>query len=517
MEKQGKKHHSLMLGFGIAMAVFTVSTLLITAVITYVNQTNSYRHESVQKIKELGAYMEYLMEARGEEFAAYQEYYMNHFEEMNVPYDFTEADTQYEIFLETFAREYPGKVFGKDVKMEDLEGDSAREYFTYVHESWLLAFEDAREEFALPYTYYITLKEDVHNVVYMIDGERTPRTDSEGNEDGFLYLGDEYNNEPEKYPVEWATWESGVVQDEYQVWDNDWGHTYASYTPLIINGEKKGLIGTEILVASVNRGILNNTLAQTFGIAFFFVVSAIILMWYIDKKFLSKIRRLEAFVTEYSDKKDTHIAEVIEEEVDGTDEIDSLSREMSAMIREIENYVVNLTKARKETDEMNRLAMRDSLTGIRNKMAYDNEVKRIEWELAEDPYKKFGLGMIDLNFLKRLNDTYGHEWGDEAIKKLCHHICVTFNHSPVFRISGDEFVVVLEKGDFDKREELVEEFNSQLEEWSKDTRLEPWERISAAIGIAVYDPVVDKTVSNVFRRADEAMYRRKKEMKAVRT
>ncbi len=51
---------------------------------------------------------------------------------------------------------------------------------------------------------------------------------------------------------------------------------------------------------------------------------------------------------------------------------------------------------------------------------------------------------------------------------------------------------------------------------AKDSALEPWERISAAIGVAFYNPAMDRSVETVFKRADKAMYIRKKEMKAVR-
>ena len=51
--------------------------------------------------------------------------------------------------------------------------------------------------------------------------------------------------------------------------------------------------------------------------------------------------------------------------------------------------------------------------------------------------KKLGIAIVDLNFLKKINDTYGHEKGNLAIKKLCFIICHIFQHSPVFRIGGD--------------------------------------------------------------------------------
>ena len=63
---------------------------------------------------------------------------------------------------------------------------------------------------------------------------------------------------------------------------------------------------------------------------------------------------------------------------------------------------------------------------------------------------------------------------------------------------------------------MVVAFNLKFDEMSADKTLEPWERISAAIGVACYDPKADSSVASVFERADKVMYEQKVEMKAVR-
>ena len=124
--------------------------------------------------------------------------------------------------------------------------------------------------------------------------------------------------------------------------------------------------------------------------------------------------------------------------------------------------------------------------------------------------------MIDLNFLKVINDTYGHEYGNEAIKRLCGLVCQIFDHSPVFRIGGDEFAVILRGADYNNIEKLTMEFNKSLETMASDDSLQPWEKISASLGYAMYDNSTDKCADDIFKRADQRMYERKKEMKAMR-
>ena len=95
-------------------------------------------------------------------------------------------------------------------------------------------------------------------------------------------------------------------------------------------------------------------------------------------------------------------------------------------------------------------------------------------------------------------------------------VCEIFEHSPVFRIGGDEFIVILKNRDYRNVDSLIADFNKNLEDVQKDDTLQPWEQISAAIGYAKFDKKIDSTVDDVFKRADKAMYERKVAMKAER-
>ena len=134
----------------------------------------------------------------------------------------------------------------------------------------------------------------------------------------------------------------------------------------------------------------------------------------------------------------------------------------------------------------------------------------------QDGLQKFGIAMIDLNFLKRVNDSYGHECGNISIKRLSQLICEVFAHSPVFRIGGDEFAVILKNNDYENIRALADIFNERLQAIGQDSSLEAWEQISAAIGYALFDPKRDGHADDVFKRADQVMYDQKKKMKALR-
>lgn len=200
------------------------------------------------------------------------------------------------------------------------------------------------------------------------------------------------------------------------------------------------------------------------------------------------------------------------------DEIGMLAESMQHMEEDINHYVDNLEKvtgdlmaAQQHAQQMDLAANIDALTKVRNKRAYDLEAMRLD-----ESTESYGIIMIDMNGLKTINDTYGHEKGDVSIKNLCQYICRVFKHSPVFRVGGDEFIVVLEHTDFMDREVLIETLREEFRKSTDDATLEPWEKVSAAVGYAVYDPETDSNANSVLKRADAAMYENKRQFKDAR-
>ncbi len=161
----------------------------------------------------------------------------------------------------------------------------------------------------------------------------------------------------------------------------------------------------------------------------------------------------------------------------------------------------------KEMEITKRMAFRDPLTGVRNKLSYLELLKDIELRIESAELKEYGIVVFDLNGLKEVNDTLGHEEGDVYIQSACHLICHCFKHSPVFRIGGDEFTAILERDDYENRDALLSEFNRQVEENRKNGG------VVIACGMEIYDPKVDTSYNDVFRRADKKMYVRKEELK----
>ena len=198
------------------------------------------------------------------------------------------------------------------------------------------------------------------------------------------------------------------------------------------------------------------------------------------------------------------------------DEIENLYNALLKTTQDVMNYLDKLRSARRQVAEMDELAHKDSLTGIKNKAAYDETISLLDDKISAGD-AEFCIAMVDVNYLKRVNDTYGHERGNTYLLNASKLICSVFGEEHVYRIGGDEFVVVIEGEKVSLCKYFVEQFKAEMARKNANKLLEPWEKVSAAVGIAFYESNKDKTADEVFKRADKEMYENKLAMKAART
>lgn len=168
-------------------------------------------------------------------------------------------------------------------------------------------------------------------------------------------------------------------------------------------------------------------------------------------------------------------------------------------IRNIDAQIKQEQSYRSALDDAQALANRDFLTGVRNKRAYSEKEAELNAAISRGENPRFAIAVCDVNGLKNVNDSLGHQAGDELIKEVCAIVCETFKHSAVFRVGGDEFVAVLEGKDYEKRNALVEELYARRKNNAR------FDGIIVACGVAERTEK-DKTVAAVFDRADVAMY-----------
>lgn len=155
------------------------------------------------------------------------------------------------------------------------------------------------------------------------------------------------------------------------------------------------------------------------------------------------------------------------------------------------------------------VANRDALTGVKSKHAYMQTAEDIDSMIQKDKKPEFAIVIADVNGLKYINDNFGHSVGDDYIKEACHIVCTIFKHSPVFRIGGDGFAVLLMGQDFDLRDSLLLDLHRSAENNNKNGK------VTVSGGLAVFEPDTDTNFDDVFKRADMEMYKFKHRFKSA--
>ena len=187
---------------------------------------------------------------------------------------------------------------------------------------------------------------------------------------------------------------------------------------------------------------------------------------------------------------------------------EDIRAKVEAQGRQIEDDAAALKKQEDDLIAMRNLAYVDPLTNVKSKHAYEDTVGYID-EQIKNGTAEFAVIMCDLNYLKLINDSLGHKAGDKAIQKAARMLCKAFPMSTVFRIGGDEFVVIPSVLEYAMIDEKLGILKMMIEE-QKNVSPNYLERISIAFGCAVFDRQSDRSYQEVFERADQQMYEDKK-------
>ncbi len=178
------------------------------------------------------------------------------------------------------------------------------------------------------------------------------------------------------------------------------------------------------------------------------------------------------------------------------------------MVVGLSNIDANMQRVH-QYEQMRAIANRDSLTGVKSKHAFTEEESRIDREIRLGGAAPFAVVVCDVNGLKKINDNQGHQAGDDYLRRSCKMICDIFSHSPVYRVGGDEFVVLLRRSDFENRSELMRVLHNL-----SAAHIGTDEAVVSG-GLSEYNPEEDQGVHDVFGRADALMYKEKLLLKSL--
>lgn len=262
---------------------------------------------------------------------------------------------------------------------------------------------------------------------------------------------------------------------------------------------QSNLVNNMKLVLSVSNKEINRSsnelISRLAMVVILFIILAIVIISYVSARIIKPLKDLTVATQRIAaGDKDVMLY------VNSLDEVGILANSFQHAIDTINNDI----------EYINKLTYIDSLTGVKNSTAYIEKISELN-QLIKDG-EELAVIVFDINYLKQVNDDYGHEFGNELIIKGVEFIAKIFNNLPIYRIGGDEFVVILEKGEVANANSYVNRFDIEIAKLSinKGNINIP---VEIARGLAVYEQGVDTTYNSLFKRADDQMYINKKELK----
>ena len=198
-----------------------------------------------------------------------------------------------------------------------------------------------------------------------------------------------------------------------------------------------------------------------------------------------------------------HLQEYREREVERDSVIRVRNEKMTARVTELEAEAAKLQSQLKDEQ---RLASIDALTQIPNRLAYD---KRMEEELKRS--QRFGqpacIAAWDIDYFKRINDTYGHRAGDRMLQMVAESLAGRIRGTDFLaRYGGEEFVMILSGTKLDAAVHLIDEIRAAVAKLGFHFRGKP---VSITMSCGVTALLADDSSSSAFDRADKALYQAK--------
>ncbi len=161
---------------------------------------------------------------------------------------------------------------------------------------------------------------------------------------------------------------------------------------------------------------------------------------------------------------------------------------------------------------LEQLAHRDGLTGIANRRSFDRTLDT-EWRRALRKSKSLTLLMLDVDHFKGYNDTYGHQAGDDCLRRVAAamaHIPVRVSDQ-VARYGGEEFAVILPDVNLQGAGVVAERIRVAVEQLALVNRASTTGRVTVSIGVASMTAKPDQTPAQLIAWADAALFEAKRQ------
>ncbi|EKO3982401.1 GGDEF domain-containing protein [Vibrio fluvialis] len=232
------------------------------------------------------------------------------------------------------------------------------------------------------------------------------------------------------------------------------------------------------------------------------VVLGFLLTVYIVQIILQRIKRIQGDIKTLNaslDQGDSLSQETVNK-ITTKDELAELEHDIKAVMSRLAKEITCREQVEKQ---LLTLATQDKLTGAYNRHKWDEQI-HMQLSLAQRGGYPFGLILLDVDYFKRVNDQFGHQVGDQLLKRMVSELQQRIRSTDMlFRLGGEEFAILLPMQDIESACKLAESLRSQMEL----LQVGNLPAFTISIGVTSYHDMDSE--ASIFRRADMALYRAK--------
>ncbi|MBY7912261.1 diguanylate cyclase [Vibrio fluvialis] len=232
------------------------------------------------------------------------------------------------------------------------------------------------------------------------------------------------------------------------------------------------------------------------------VVLGFLLTVYIVQIILQRIKRIQGDIKTLNaslDQGDSLSQETVSK-ITTKDELAELEHDIKAVMSRLAKEITCREQVEKQ---LLTLATQDKLTGAYNRHKWEEQIN-MQLNLAQRGGYPFGLILLDVDYFKRVNDQFGHQVGDQLLKRMVSELQQRIRSTDMlFRLGGEEFAILLPMQDIESACKLAESLRSQMEL----LQVGNLPAFTISIGVTSYHDMDSE--ASIFRRADMALYRAK--------
>ena len=290
----------------------------------------------------------------------------------------------------------------------------------------------------------------------------------------------------------------GTPAVDTKPYTDDWGTFFSAYSPIKDGDEIVGLVVVDFDASWYAQQIRSDMSVIIIVCVISLAVSAVALFLTTEKlrQSLSRLyTEMDILNDDISDlTADVSVEPATPSKQETTDDISETVYKIRYLQKKIRMYI----------SRMKSQAFSDSMTGVGNRTAFAERTEDLNKKI-ENGIADFAIAIFDINSLKHINDEHGHEAGDRIIMDAAVALKEVFGVENVYRIGGDEFIVIIDNATMDEMESLFERLDRNLDDVNRRPARDKV-KLYISKGAEIYRMGIDTHFNDVFKRADEAMY-----------